>query len=115
MLPHAVPPPYLAAYAPPIGHLSLNAAMSVAYVPGSFVAGVPFQGLPLHHQNFILTAATHCWKDQYAELQLDNKSLRASLAATKDEQKSMEDRLQLLEARLIAVRSRRPGVAANDA
>jgi len=104
-VPHAVPPPYLPAYAAAMSLPTPSAAPSVPYVPGSFVYGVPFDGLPLYHQNFILKAATHCWKDQYAELQHDNNKLRASLAAAKDEQESMEERLQRLEDKLIRLRS----------
>lgn len=94
---------------------------SAAYVPGSFVAGVPFDSLPLHHQNFILKTATHCWKDQYtelqhdndrlktathcwkdqyADLQQDNARLRANIASGKEQRESLEDRVQLLEMRL---------------
>ncbi|DBA88996.1 TPA: hypothetical protein ACH3X2_000215 [Trebouxia sp. C0005] len=115
-VPHAVPPPYLSAYATATSLPSPSAAPSVPYVPGSFVAGVPFDALPLYHQNFILKAATHCWKDQYAELQHDNIKLRASLAAAKGEQESMEERLQRLEDRLIRLRSGSggPDVAVND-
>ncbi len=114
-VPHAVPPPYSPAYAAATSLPSPSAAPSVPYVPGSFVAGVPFDGLPLYHQNFILKAATHCWKDQYAELQHDNIKLRSSLAAAKGEQESMEERLQRLEDRLIRLRSGSggPDVAVN--
>lgn len=107
------PPPHPAAYT--AGH------PPAAYVPGSFVAGVPFDSLPLHHQNFILKTATHCWKDQYtdlqqdnyrlktathcwkdqyADLQQDNARLRAHIASGEERRESLEDRVQLLEMRL---------------
>lgn len=69
----------------------------MAYVPGSFVAGVVFDTLPLDHQNYILKAATHSWKKQYADLQLDNQKLRASLDATREQHDSMEARVEHLE------------------
>lgn len=99
---HAVPPPFFAStpHAAAANPLTPTADPSVAYVPGSFVAGVPFETLPLYHQNFILKAATHCWKDQYAELQLDNNKLRAGLASSQGQHASLEERLQLLEEQL---------------
>lgn len=84
----------------PAAFTAAHPGPSVAYVPGSFVAGVPFDGLPLHHQNFILKAATHCWKDQYADLQQDNERLRASLSSDREQRESMEDRVHVLEQRL---------------
>lgn len=82
---------------------------------------MPFDSLPPHHQNFILKTATHCWrdqyadlqqdndrlktathcwKDQYANLQQDNERLRASIASDKQRREVLEDRVQLLEMRL---------------
>ena len=108
-------PPHPAAYT--AGHTDPSAA----YVPGGFVAGVPFDSLPIHHQNFILKTATHCWKDQYADLQQDNDRLktathcwknqyaglqqdndrlRACIASDKKQQQILEDRVQLLEMQL---------------
>ena len=78
-IPHVFPTahPSFTTHTPPPPHLCM------AYVPGSFVAGVVFDTLPLDHQNYILKAATHSWKKQYADLQLDNQKLRASLDATR--------------------------------
>ena len=72
----------------------------MGHVPGSSVAITPFDSLPLHHQNFILKTATHCWKDQYADLQQDHERLQDSLASIKRRRENLEDQVQLLEQRL---------------
>lgn len=92
--PSSPPPRPTAAYPGP----------SVAHAPGRAVPGTPFDSLPLDHQNFILKTATHCWRDQYAALQQDNASLRASLASDRQQHKILKDRVQLLEQQLILQR-----------
>lgn len=61
---------------------------------------MPFDSLPVDHQNFILKTATHCWKDQYAALQQENERLQASLASNREQHKILYDRVQLLEQQL---------------
>ena len=95
------PSHYPASYPPhSADHSASSPISSAAYASGSFVAGTPFESLPLDHQNFILKTAMHCWAEQYAEMQQDNSRLRASLASGREQQESMEDRVQLLEQQL---------------
>lgn len=79
--------------------------------PDSLVAGMTFDALPLAHQNFILRAATHCWRDQYAEVQIDNSQLREKITHAQERCNEMEDQVQLWEQQLSMERAGMPGAS----
>lgn len=61
-------------------------------------AGFDYHSLPAHHQNFVLTVATACWKDQYAVLEQKNKQLEARLAVEKQRYEAVALKVNRLKA-----------------
>lgn len=104
--PYAPMPVHVHATARPLQYMAQPAPNAAAYQAYSHQAvtthaapgGFDYHALPLHHQNFILTVATSCWKDQYTALELKNKQLEARLSVEKQRYDAMAMRFSRLKA-----------------